>query len=197
MVVETLENVKSNAIPNSDSAVYDIICYYKEESGDNNDDDNVHAVISKVKQFSSMTAAKTFNQKHLMWQLFGCLLIIILLSSPIYGFATLYLYHREDDDAILIWTPIIFSAIYLLVTPWLFSPLYIARFSHRSVILVSAFILSLAISISGLIYVYFNANFLLIVLYGVIGGNKKLSTLSQKYFYLFLNYSLFRQFFYF
>jgi hypothetical protein len=175
MVVETFEDVKSNAVVNSDSAVYDIICYYKEESEDNKDDDNVHAVISKVNQFSNVTT-KSFNHKQIMWQLFGCLLIIILLSSPIYGFATLYLYHRTlmNENAIIIWTPIIFSATYLLLTPLLFSPVYIAQFSNRSVILVSAFILSLAISISGVIFVYFNANFLLIVplLYGVIGGKK-------------------------
>lgn len=177
MAFENSENVKSksNNIANSGDAAYDIICYYKEESEEDND--TVHAVIENIERTvqkqTSHHRDKIVNQKHVMWRLFGCLLIIILLSSPIYGFTTIYLHHRTlfDEHMILIWAPIVYSAVYLLVTPWLFSATCVSQFSYRSVILTSTFIMSLAISISGLIFIYFKANFLLItLLYGVIGG---------------------------
>lgn len=173
MVIENSENEKSNAC--ADNAAYDIICYYKEENEDDND--TVHAVIENIERTAQKQSSKRdkidYNQKHVMWRLFGCLVIIILLSSPIYGWASLFIHQRSlfDENIVLIWAPIIYSSVYLLVTPWLFSAACVAQFSYRIIILVSTFIMSLAISISGLIFIYFRANFLLItLLYGVIGG---------------------------
>lgn len=182
MVIENSENVKSNSNVNTsnttDNAIYDIICYYKEENEENND--TVHAVIQNIEKRSLRNPhqlGKYENHKHhVTLRLLGCLLIIILLSSPIYGYSTIYLHHTAlfDDNILLIWTPIIYSAVYLLVTPWLFSATCVSRLSYRIVILASAFTLSLAISISGLIFIYYSkTNFLpitLLLLYGMIGG---------------------------
>lgn len=170
-VVVTTSSVGGSSSPSSSSAAYDITCYYKEE----NEEDNhtVHAVIKKIEKQNSHEKETLNNRRQTMMRLFGCLLIIILLSSPIYGFATLYLHHRTlfDEHMIIIWTPILYSATSLLVIPWLFSSTCVAHFSYRLVIIVSTFIMSLALSISGLIFIYFKANFLLItLLYGVIGG---------------------------
>lgn len=181
MVIENSElNEKSNAC--ADNVAYDIICYYKEESEEDND--TVHAVIENIekstaqKQSSNGDKTDYRQRKHVMWRLFGCLVIIVLLSTPIYGWASLYLHQRSlfDENIVLIWAPIIYSSVYLLVTPWLFlfSAACVAQFSYRIIILASTFIMSLAISISGFIFVYFRANFLLItLLYGVIGGECK------------------------
>lgn len=184
MVIEN-ENEKSNVCADN-AAAYDIICYYKEESEEDND--TVHAVIEDIQKQSSQRDKHDYkHQRHVMWRLFGCLIIIILLSTPIYGWASLYLHQRTlfDENIVLIWAPIIYSSVYLLVTPWLFSAACVAQFSYRIIILASTFIMSLAISISGLIFIYFRANFLLItLLYGLIGGKYECTNFSLSYFQL-------------
>lgn len=168
----------------ANAAVYDIICYYKEESEDYND--TVHAVIENIeKNESSYKRHKPDHRKWLFLRLFGCLLIIILLSSPVYGFVTLYLHHRElvENNFVLIWAPIIYNAVYLLLTPWLISDdSVLFRFSNRTVIILSTLSLSLAIAASGFTFVYFDDKFfpLVIFLYGFIGGMSVYAR-SQKY----------------
>lgn len=164
-------NVTAATSSSGNAAVYDIICYYKEENEEDND--TVHAVIENIEK-GCYKRHKHDHRKWLILHLFGCLLIIILLSSPIYGFVTLYLHHRElvEDNVVLIWAPIIFNAVYLLVTPWLISDAILPRLSARTVIILFTIIMSLAIFASGLLLVYFDDNFypLIILLYGVIGG---------------------------
>lgn len=164
------------------SNVYDIICYYKDD--ENQDGDTVNDVIDNIERGNnSQEVTRCQNSKKsivtsVKWKLLGCFLMNVLLSSPIYGFITIYLLHKEklDGSIALIWTPIIFNAIYLLVTPWLFNTL-IPSSSHsklltnRNVIIVFTLILSAAISLSGFTFSYLDANFLVIfVLYGVVGG---------------------------
>lgn len=179
MVVENpSSNIKLNrdgdvvsASSSGNAAVYDIICYYKEE----NEEDNhtVHAVIENIEK--KHKRRKIDHRKWLALRLFGCMLIIMLLSSPVYGYVTLYLHHRElveDGNVVLIWAPIIFNAVYLLVTPWLISDTILSRLSNRTVIFLFTLTMSFAISASGLIFVYFDDKLfpLVILVYGVIGG---------------------------
>lgn len=178
-VENSLSNIKLNSDDDDDdkntvtatssgAAVYDIICFYKEENEDDNN--TVHAVIEKI----AKKRHKPENRKRLIFRLFGCLLIIILLSSPIYGFVTLYLHHREllEDNVVLIWAPIIFNAVYLLVTPWLISDNLLSSLSNRTVILLFTLLMSIAISASSFIFVYFDQKLFpfIILLYGAIGG---------------------------
>ena len=173
------------------SNVYDIICYYKDDNNENQDHSTVHEVIDNIEQGTNnnnnkIEIEKVSNKKNitesLKWKLFGCFLMNVLLSSPIYGFITIYLLHKDklDGSIALIWIPIIFNAIYLLVTPWLFNTLIPStthansnamRLTNRNVIIVFTLIMSTAISLSGFTFSYLDANFFLIcLLYGVIGG---------------------------
>ncbi|CAG9803136.1 unnamed protein product [Chironomus riparius] len=172
------------------SNVYDIICYYKDDNNENQDHGTVHEVIDNIEQGNNnnnnVEIAKVSSKKNIVeslkWKLFGCFLMNVLLSSPIYGFITIYLLHKDklDGSIALIWIPIIFNAVYLLVTPWLFNTLIPStthansnamRLTNRNVIIVFTLIMSAAISLSGFTFSYLNANFFLIcLLYGVIGG---------------------------
>ncbi|KAG5684682.1 hypothetical protein PVAND_013899 [Polypedilum vanderplanki] len=184
----------SNNINNSNNNnVYDIICYYKEEDHDNENQvqhviDNIEKAQNQQHKHKSRKNRKVSNntkfRKSIKWKLFGCLIMNVLLSSPIYSYVTIYLHHKDKFDAniALIWIPIIFNAIYLLVTPWLFNSLLspsshssssstVIRLTNRNVIIVSTLILATAISLAGMTFAYLNANFVFIViLYGVFGG---------------------------
>jgi hypothetical protein len=169
-------NEDNNNVSVGNAAVYDIICYYKEENEENND--TVHAVIENIEKSSHKR--RVLKNKWLKFRLFGCMLIIILLSSPVYCYVTLYLHHRdvvEDQNVVLIWAPIIFNAVYFVVTPWLISDSILSSLSNRTVILLFTCILSLAISASGFVFIFFDDKFfpLVIALYGVIGGKRVLS----------------------
>jgi len=170
------------------SNVYDIICYYKDDNNENQDHSTVHEVIDNIEQGNNNEEVKDDNNRKknttesLKWKLFGCFLMNVLLSSPIYGFITIYILHKDklDGSIALIWIPIIFNAVYLLVTPWLFNTLIpstthansnATRFTNRNVIIVFTLIMSTAISLSGFTFSYLDANFFLIfLLYGIIGG---------------------------
>lgn len=171
----------------NDNNVYDIISYYKEDVDEN--PNTVNDVIDNIKKVNDENDCTTrVNKKKklpkkLKWKLVGCILMNILLSSPIYGFVTIYLLHMDkfDRNIAMIWIPILFNAIYLLVTPWLFNtlisptPVHVNSnafyLTNRSVIIIFTLILSSAISLSGFIFAYLEANFLLIfLLYCVIGG---------------------------
>lgn len=178
-----VDNNASATSSRNSAAVYDIICYYKEESEEDNH--TVHAVIENIEKTGNIKQTPDHHRKCLILRLFGCLLIIILLSSPIYGYVTLYLHHQElveGGNLVLIWPPIIFNAVYLLVTPWLISDAIFPRLSNRNVILLFTLLMSLAISASGFIFVYFEEYFpYVIFLYGVIGGMRCV-VLSHNYF---------------
>lgn len=176
------------------SNVYDIICYYKDDNNENQDHSTVHEVIDNIEQGNTNINNNNNNEvlrkysskrnitESLKLKLFGCFLMNVLLSSPIYGFTSIYLLHKEklDGSIALIWIPIIFNAVYLLVTPWLFNTLIpstthansnATRLTNRNVIIVFTLIMSSAISLSGFTFSYLDANFFLIfLLYGIIGG---------------------------
>lgn len=188
-------NEKSSNGSGNNNNVYDIICYYKEEN-DGENHDNVHDVIehiekakTKHQQQKNDFKEEVFERKKwIKWRLFGCLIMNILLSSPIYSFVTIYLHHKEklDENIALIWIPIIFNAVYLLSTPWLFNTILsptsnassspnVSRLTNRNVLIIFTLVLSAAISLSGFAFAYLNANFFLILLfYGIIGGKKNI-----------------------
>jgi hypothetical protein len=203
-------SINSKNISEGSNNIYDIICYYKEEDENY---DNVNAVIENIQKVESRSreaAGENYNNNNnnnenkyyrhddkrrqrewIKMKLFGCLLINVFLSSPIYGFATIYSHIGGlDGNILLIWIPIIFNATYLIVTPWLFNPTSYTlssmkastfassssfsskKLTNRNVIIFFTLIMSTAISFSGFVYAYLDANFILILLsYAVIGGN--------------------------
>lgn len=188
------------------SNVYDIICYYKDDNNDNQDHSTVHEVVDNIEQANENInnnknevlrkhSSKRSITESLKLKLFGCFLMNVLLSSPIYGFSSIYLLNKDklDGSIALIWIPIIFNAVYLLVTPWLFNTLIpstthadsnATRLTNRNVIIVFTLIMSSAISLSGFTFSYLDANFFLIFLfYGVIGG-----TVLFVFFFIFRLY---------
>lgn len=167
----------------NDSNIYDIICYYNES-----DDEPKHTneVIHKIEK----TNQRLKRDSWIKWKLFGCLLINVLLSAPIYSYGTLYLLQKPLFDAqpILIWPPLIFNSVYLIVTPWLFNTIstpasrssrivenktssLFANLSNKNVIMIFSVILSLGVSMAGFTFSYLNANIaLILVFYSIVGG---------------------------
>ena len=186
-------NLKIDArnVSNSENAaaVYDIICHYKEDNEEDNNN-TVPAVIENIEKGSYKRHEPT-HRKWMFLRLVGCMLIIILLLSPVYGFVTLYVHHKElleNGCIILIWAPVIFNASYLFVTPWLFPNSTLSSLSNRTIIILSTLIITFAISISNFLFIYFNESFslLIVLLYGFIGGKRYLSEhFNGKFFYRF------------
>ncbi|CAO1417498.1 unnamed protein product [Diamesa hyperborea] len=187
----TSNNKTKQPVKNSDN-IYDIICYYD----DNNDEEsvgNVNDVINKIEKANSgkrnNNTSRYSDKIYLHWKLFGCLIINVLLSSPIYAYGTIYLNQKEMFDAspALIWPPILYNSVYLIVTPWLFNTIstpsthtatsntshmsLLTKLTNKNIIILFTLMLSMGISICGVLFTFFKANFFLILIfYSVFGG---------------------------
>lgn len=167
--------------PSNSNNIYDIICYYNET------DDEPQHVVDVIKKIEKETQ-RIKRDSWIKWKLLGCLMINVLLSAPIYSYGTIYLQQKSvfDEQPALIWPPIIFNSVYLLVTPWLFNTIstprssrpqspteasMFAKLTNRSVIVVFSLILSAGVSIAGFSFTYFGANFMIILIfYSIVGG---------------------------
>lgn len=164
------------------SNIYDIICYYNE--GDD-EPQHVNEVIKHIEKAHQPIDV----DKWIRWKLFGCLLINVLLSAPIYSYGTIYLQQKEafDEHPSIIWPPIVFNSIYLLVTPWLFNSIstpasrssrsnrvessIFSKLTNKSVIVVFSMVLATGVSVAGFAFTYLHANFVMILIfYSIIGG---------------------------
>lgn len=166
----------------NDNNIYDIICYYNEAE---DEPQHVNEVISKIEKSNR----RVMGDRWIKWKLFGCLIINVLLSAPIYSYGTIYLQQKEtfDEQPALIWPPIIFNSIYLFVTPWLFNTIstpasrhsrgpptdssIFAKLTNKSVIIVFTAILCCGVSIGGVAFTYLKANvFVILIFYSIVGG---------------------------
>lgn len=165
--------------------IYDIICYYNEVE---DEPQHVNEVIKTIER----AAESVKRDSWIRWKLFGCLMINVLLSAPIYSYGTIYLQQKETFDAqpILIWPPIIFNSISLLVTPWLFNSIstpasrhsrtphsgssMFSKLTNKRVIVIFSLILSAGISMSGFAFAYLRANIaIVLIFYSIIGGKSQ------------------------
>lgn len=163
---------KENRIYNNNNSIYDIISYYNE---DDDEPKHVNEVIHKIEKTN-----ERLRDRWIKWKLFGCLIINVLLSAPIYSYGTLYLLQKPLFDAqpILIWPPIVFNSVYLMVTPWLFNTIstnasssIFAKLSNKNVIMIFSVILSFGVSLAGFAFSYLHANFAVILIcYSIVGG---------------------------
>lgn len=179
-----MKKVSHEAGTTSNNNIYDIICYYNEP---NDEPQHAHEVIKKIEKANQRISRDSW----IRWRLFGCLLINVLLSAPIYSYGTIYLQQKEafDGDPAIIWPPIIFNSVYLLVTPWLFNTIstpasrnsrspsaestFFTRLTDKRVIIIFSLILSAGVSISGFAFTYLQANFVIILIfYSIIGGKR-------------------------
>ena len=159
-----------------------MICYYNESD---DEPQHVNEVIKKIEKEIHQPKKDVW----IKWKLFGCLVINVLLSAPIYSYGTIYLQQSDFFDAqpALIWPPIIFNSVYLIVTPWLFNTISTpaSRHSHgptpdssiffkltnRNVIVVFSVILSLGVSMAGIAFTYLGASLVIILtFYSIVGG---------------------------
>lgn len=175
------ESQKASA-NSSGNNIYDIICYYNE--GDD-EPQRVNEVIKHIEKAHQQID----EDKWIKWKLFGCLMINVFLSAPIYSYGTIYLQQKEtfDENPAIIWPPIVFNSIYLLVTPWLFNSIstpasrssrsnrvdssIFSKLTNKSVIVVFTIFLATGVSIAGFAFTYLHANFVMILIfYSIIGG---------------------------
>lgn len=169
----------------SGNNIYDMICYYNETA---DEPQHVNEVIKKIEKEIQQPKEDVW----IKWKLFGCLVINVLLSAPIYSYGTIYLQQRDFFDAqpALIWPPIIFNSVYLIVTPWLFNTMstpasrnsrvsppnssIFSKLSNRNTIIVFTLILSGAVSMAGFAFTYLGASFAIILTcYSVVGGESQ------------------------
>lgn len=166
-----------NSSSNNNNNIYDIICYYNNE--DHDEPKHAKEVIHEIEK----TNQGLKRDKWIKWKLFGCLIVNVLLSAPIYSYGTYYLLHKPIFDAqpILLWPPIIFTSFHLIVTPWLFNTIstpaehsgssFFTKFSNKTIIITFSVILSLGVSLGGFSFAYLNANFtVILIFYSIIGG---------------------------
>lgn len=177
----------------SGSNIYDMICYYNET--DDDEPEHVIGVIKKIEKEIQQTKKDVWVK----WKLFGCLVINVLLSAPIYSYGTIYLQQRDFFDAqpALIWPPIIFNSVYLIVTPWLFNTIstpvsrtsrtphdssIFSKLTNRSIIVIFTMVLSLGVSMAGFAFTYLEANLIIIItFYSIVGGEYPLYPLVSSY----------------
>lgn len=169
----------------SKQKMYDITSYLE-----NKDDEPCHTkdVIKRIRNSNRRRIESDFL---IRWKLFGCLIINFLLSAPIYSYSIMYLQQKEvfESNPVLIWPPIIFNSVYLLVTPWLFNSIstpasrnsrkhqikpptrIFSNLSNKSIVIVFSVLLSMSISIAGFSFLFLQANHLIILIfYSVVGG---------------------------
>lgn len=167
----------------SGSNIYDMICYYNESD---DEPQHVNEVIKKIEK----EIQKPKKDVWIKWKLFGCLVINVLLSAPIYSYGTIYLQQSDFFDAqpALIWPPIIFNSVYLIVTPWLFNTIstpasrhsrhgpttdssIFLKLTNRNVIVIFSLVLSLGVSMAGIAFTYLGASLVIILtFYSIVGG---------------------------
>lgn len=175
---------ESHKTTSSNDNIYDMICYYNETD---DEPQHVNAVISKIER----AGRRISRDSWIKWKIFGCLMINVFLSAPIYSYGTIYLQQKEvfDEQPALIFMPIIFNSVYLLVTPWLFNSIstptsrhstqradtsIFSKLTNKSVIIIFALVLCVGVSISGLAFTFLRANFVMILIfYSIIGGKFK------------------------
>lgn len=92
-----------------------------------------------------------------------------------------------DASPALIWPPILYNSVYLIVTPWLFNTIstpsthtatsntshmsLLTKLTNKNIIILFTLMLSMGISICGVLFTFFKANFFLILIfYSVFGG---------------------------
>jgi hypothetical protein len=162
--------------------IYDIISFYSEDA----EPSHTKEVILKIEKSNQWIK----HDKWIKFKLFGCLLINILLSAPVYSYGTIYLLQKRffDSQPVLFWPPILLNSIFLIVTPWLFNSIstppsrssrtayasssIFANLSNRAVIVVFSLVLSLAVCVAGFSFSEMNANLpVIFIFFSVIGGN--------------------------
>lgn len=177
-----LSGSETHKTTTNDNNIYDIICYYNEGE---DEPQHVNEVISKI----ATCSRRTMSDRWIKWKLFGCLMINVLLSAPIYSYGTIYLQQKEtfDEQPALIWPPIIFNSVYLFVTPWLFNTIstpasrhsrgppaessIFSKLTNKSVIIVFTLILCFGVSLGGVAFAWLQANiFVILIFYSIIGG---------------------------
>lgn len=173
----------NNQIQPARGNIYDIISFYKTDDAEPSHTNEVILKIEKSNQ-------RIKPDKWMKLKLFGCLLINILLSAPVYSYGTIYLLQKGffDSQPVLLWPPILLNSVFLIVTPWLFNSIstptsrssrtaytgssFFANLSNRAVIIIFSSVLSLAVCVSGFSFSNLNANFAVIFVFlSVIGGN--------------------------
>jgi hypothetical protein len=163
--------------------IYDIISFY---NNDDTEPSHTNEVILKIEKSNQ----RINRDKWIKFKLFGCLIINILLSAPVYSYGTIYLLQKRffDSQPLVVWPPILLNSVFLIVTPWLFNSIstpssrnsrsaYVsasifAKLSNRAVIIIFSTVLSLAVCVAGFSFSNLNANFAVIfAFFSVIGGN--------------------------
>lgn len=173
--------------------IYDIISYNEKDDEEPN---HPKDVIRRIHSSTNRTRRRLESNALIRCKLFGCLVIIFLLSAPIYSYGTIYLHQREEifeSNPALIFPPIIFNSVYLLVTPWLFNSIsstpasrnsskvsrnttapglgHCVNLTNKNIVICFSLILAASISIAGFAYTFVGANYLLILIfYSVLGG---------------------------
>lgn len=101
-----------------------------------------------------------------------------------------------DASPTLIWPPILYNSVYLIVTPWLFNTIstpsthtatsntsnmsLLTKLTNKNIIILFTLMLSMGISICGVLFTFFKANFFLILIfYSVFGGESFFLSYSQ------------------
>lgn len=174
----------SSETTSNNNNIYDIICYYNEVE---DEPQHVNDVMKKIEKATEPVKRDSW----IKWKLFGCLMINVLLSAPIYSYGTIYVQQKEmfDEQPALIWPPIIFSSISLLVTPWLFNTIstptsrhsrsphssMFSKLTNKRVIVIFSLVFSAGVSISGFTFAYLKANFVIVLIfYSIVGGECQL-----------------------
>jgi hypothetical protein len=175
-------NESPKTLSSNNNNIYDIISFYE----DDDEPKHVTEVIRKIEK----TNQRLKRDRWIKWKLFGCLIINVLLSAPIYSYGTLYLLQKPLFDAqpLLVYPPIVFNSVYLIVTPWLFNSIStpasrssrlmthaesttFAKLTNKNVIIIFSAILSMSISVAGFTFSYLKANItLILIFYSIIGG---------------------------
>jgi hypothetical protein len=164
--------------------MYDIISYLDK------DDEPSHTkdVIKRIRNSNRRRIESDFL---IRCKLFGCLIINFLLSAPIYSYSIMYLQQKEifESNPVLIWPPVVFNSVYLLVTPWLFNSIstpvsrnsrknqrnastsFLSNLTNKNIVIVFSLLLSTCISIAGFTFIFLNANhYVILIFYSIIGG---------------------------
>lgn len=172
---------------NGNNNIYDIISYHEKEDVEPN---HTKDVIRRIHRGSYRRRIE--SNVVIRCKLFGCLVMILLLSAPIYSYGTIYLQQKEifEPNPALIFPPIIFNSVYLLVTPWLFNSIstpasrnsrkisrklppigFLVNLTNKNIVITFSLILAASISIAGFTYTYADANhFAILIFYSVFGG---------------------------
>lgn len=194
MTKKARKSQQSKCSSESDNSnIYDIISYNEKDDQEPN---HPKDVIRRIHSSTNTTTRRRLESNALIrCKLFGCLVIIFLLSAPIYSYGTIYLHQKEifESNPALIFPPIIFNSVYLLVTPWLFNSIsstpasrnsskvsrhttapglaHCVNLTNKNIVIGFSLILAASISIAGFAYTFVGANYMLILIfYSVLGG---------------------------